>query len=83
MALECAAFLREALRRDIPLDAALAALRRRGATPIDSIKAVREVNAVSLGEAKRLVAESPTWDDVREAHDRLVEELLAILESNA
>ena len=81
MALDHAALLRELLDRGVSLDAALAAVRRRGASPIESIKAVREVRAVSLGEAKELVAGSPAWDDYREAHDRLVAEILAALEA--
>jgi hypothetical protein len=82
MALDHAKFLSKALSRGVPLDAALSALRRNGATPIDSIKAVREVCGVSLGEAKKLVADSPTWDDIRDAHDRLVEDLISFMEAD-
>jgi hypothetical protein len=81
MAIDHAGFLRQALDSGVPLDAALAALRRHGATPIDSIKAVREVQKLPLIEAKRLVSESPAWDDIREAHERLAE-ILASLETD-
>jgi peroxiredoxin len=30
-----------------------------------------------LGEAKRLVSASPVWDDIREEHERFVEEIVA------
>jgi ribosomal protein L7/L12 len=83
MALDPAAFLREALRRGIPLDAVLAALRQHGATPIESIKAVREVRGVGLGEAKQLVSTSPAWDDIREEHERFVEEIVAAFQADA
>ena len=40
--------LREALRHGQPMDVSLADLRERSASPIESIKAVREVTGVSL-----------------------------------
>jgi hypothetical protein len=78
MAIDYAGFLRQALYSGVPLDVALAALRRHGATPIDSIKAVREVEKLPLIDAKRLVSESPAWEDIREAHERLAEILVAL-----
>jgi hypothetical protein len=41
MAIDYARFLRQALDSGVPIDAALASLRRHGASTIDSIKAVR------------------------------------------
>lgn len=73
--------LRGALQRGDSQDASLAILRQQGATIIESIKAVRKVNSVDLGEAKRIVACSPVWDDHREPHRLLVDEILADLES--
>lgn len=55
--------LREALNRGFSADLALAALRERGATLIDCVKAVREVQGLSLSEAKQLVDGSGAWSD--------------------
>ena len=74
------ALLRDALARGATLDGALAILRDRKASILDSIKCVREVKAVSLGEAKQLVAGSPVWDDIRDDHDRFVEKLIKLLD---
>jgi ribosomal protein L7/L12 len=54
MAIDYVGFLRQALDSGVPLDVALAALRRKGASPIESIKAIREVRKVPLIEAKRI-----------------------------
>jgi len=59
----------------------LATLRAEGASAIDAIKAVREKQKVSLGDAKRIVLNSPAWIDAREAQVRLFDEILAALES--
>lgn len=55
--------LREALNRGFSAELALAALRERGVTLIDCVKAVREVQVLSLSEAKRLVDDSQAWRD--------------------
>ena len=68
--------LKAAMDRGEPLDASLAALRQQGASIIDSIKAVREANSVSLNEAKRLVEASSAWEG-REARRPLVDEITA------
>lgn len=70
---------RQALADGHLIDSALDLLRQSGAGVIESIKAVRETHGVSLGEAKRLVAESPVWMDARDPHNQLVEEILAAL----
>jgi len=75
--------LRAAVSQGHPIDLVLATLREQGASPIDSIKAVREVSGVSLAEAKRIVSGSPTWDDIRESHAKFANELLDWLETEA
>ncbi|GLY35102.1 hypothetical protein Amsp01_011260 [Amycolatopsis sp. NBRC 101858] len=55
----------------VPLDAVLADLREGGASPVDSIRAVRVLTAASLAEAKEIVHVSPAWADTRERHDEL------------
>jgi hypothetical protein len=47
-------------------DEALCELRRTGASPIQCIKAIHEVEGASLATAKRLFSESPSWSDVVE-----------------
>ena len=74
--------LREATSRGYSLDLALTVLREQGASPIDSIKAVREVTGVSLTEAKKLVSGSKTWEDIRDSHARFVDEIADAFESD-
>jgi hypothetical protein len=76
MALDFAALLRSLIDLGDSLDSALAVLRVRGATYVDSIKAVRQVQAVSLREAWDLVGASPAWDEAREPLDRPITENL-------
>jgi ribosomal protein L7/L12 len=73
--------LRAAVLQGHPIDVSLAALREQGASPIDSIKAVREVTGVSLADAKRVVSESTAWDDIRESHAKFVHELVDAIEA--
>jgi ribosomal protein L7/L12 len=53
------------------LERVLAALRDAGATMIDSVKIVRELESVPLGEAKQILDSSTTWADERAQHDEL------------
>jgi ribosomal protein L7/L12 len=55
-------------------------LRSRGARQIESIKAVRELAVMSLGEAKEIVHFSQTWADTREASEDLHEAAYEALE---
>jgi ribosomal protein L7/L12 len=48
-------------------------LRNRGAFQVESIKAVRQLAGVSLGEAKNIVHFSQAWEDTREASEALHE----------
>lgn len=52
-------------------EATLAELRRLGASPIASIKVVRELKGISLGEAKDAVHFSRAWADRRVIHEGL------------
>ena len=47
-------------------DAALGEMRRAGASPIQCIKAIHDVEGVDLGTAKRLFSESRSWRDIVE-----------------
>jgi ribosomal protein L7/L12 len=57
------------------LEAGLAQLRDMGATPVETSKAIREAQGVSLGEAKQIFSQSPAWSgDIRVAnalHDEI------------
>ncbi len=70
---------RELLAQGTARDTALATLREKGASIIDSIRCVWNVERVSLGTAKEIVAGSPVWDDAREPRERLIEEIDRIL----
>jgi len=71
--------LKQSLSRGESLEASLSELRSHGVTPIEAIKAIREVQEVDLGEAKRIFSGSPAWRVENEAADRMHEELLAEL----
>lgn len=57
---------RSLLHRGRSRDEALADLRRAGASPIQCIRAIHEVEGASFATAKRLFSESPSWSDVVE-----------------
>jgi hypothetical protein len=59
-------------------DEALGALRLEGAGPMECLVAIHEVERVGLGEAKRLLHESPGWADYMRAND---ESLIAEFEA--
>ena len=67
--------LRKLLDDGAGLDSALAKIRERGATIIESIVAVRSVQKSDLVEAKRLVHDSPAWSDLRAQHEEFLDEL--------
>lgn len=71
--------LAEKLALGSSFEHALAGLREEGASPIEVIKAIREVKAVSLAEAKVLFSQSPAWRKEVEAADRLHAEIVAAL----
>lgn len=58
-------------REGCSLEEVLASLRSAGATMVDSLKVVREVEGVRLGRAKEIVDSSATWADMRESNERL------------
>ena len=68
-------YLRKLLRDGVDLDRALADLRGRGASIIESIVAVKRVHTSDLAEAKRLVHLSPVWSDVKAQDEDLWAEL--------
>lgn len=61
------------------LEEALVKLRIAGATPVDTIKAIRIVQCVSLGEAKRVFVHSPAWVAEVKAGDVIHHEALTLL----
>ena len=83
MSIDFTTVLRDELARGTGLNDALLTLREQGASVIDSIKSVREVECVPLGDAKQLVSSSPTWSDIRESHAAFIEELIQSLGVNA
>ena len=60
-------------------DQALQVLRDGGANPMQCIVALAKIEQVGLGQAKKLLHESPAWADVlRENDEALIAELEAI-----
>jgi|tagenome__1003787_1003787.scaffolds.fasta_scaffold16728245_1 ribosomal protein L7/L12 len=55
-------------------------LRDRGLSKIDSIKIIRSICRISLGDAKRIVSYSPVWQDTLESTVALQDEALAALD---
>jgi hypothetical protein len=64
-------------------DVALGVLRREGATFILCIKAVVDIDRVSISEAKSIVHRSPAWSDEREARENFWDEVIRLLESES
>jgi hypothetical protein len=60
----------------------LQAIRDDGATIIDSVKVVRQLLGVSLGEAKPIIDESPVWSDVRESNRRVRAQIERMVEED-
>jgi hypothetical protein len=74
-----AARFRSALSQGRSRDDALGELRRAGATPMECILAIAEVENASFVEAKRLFSESVSWADyVRRNGQALIDELKAL-----
>jgi hypothetical protein len=55
----------------------LQAFRRRELGILDSIRLVRDLLGISLGEAKKVVHLSQTWADLRAANDSFHDQLLS------
>lgn len=61
-----------------PLETGLEELRRMGITPVEAIKAIREAQCVSLGDAKKIFSLSPAWAAEVRAADLLHDEVLRL-----
>lgn len=77
-----APLLRAQLDGGVSREEALAHLKLAGASPVETIKAVREVLGVTLAEAKKIFEASPAWQrEVRSARE-LHEEFFRILDED-
>jgi hypothetical protein len=54
-----------------PIDAMLQALRAAGASQMDTVKILREIEGLTLGQAKLAVDESETWQDLQASNEQL------------
>lgn len=79
---EFSSLLRKQLDGGASLEEALGYLRNSGSDPISTIKAVREVLGVGLGEAKRIFDTSLAWQLEAQAGRKLHEEIIKLLEDN-
>ena len=57
-------------------DEVLQALRDAGAGPVHSMKVLCDTTGIGLAEAKVIVWSSSVWADQRDAHVRLVDDLV-------
>ena len=63
------------------LESVLALFRQSGCSKIESIRALMDLKAIPLREAKQIVHLSRTWKDTLQADDRLHDELQTAAES--
>jgi len=71
--------LRAVLEEGQSLEVGLARLRAQGATPVETIKAICQVQQISLVEAKQLFAASPAWALEAAAGSALHEKIISLL----
>ena len=62
-------------------DAALAEIRKVGASFVESMVAVVDVDGLSIADSKRAVHESAAWADERDFQERFWAEAIASLEA--
>lgn len=74
--------LAERLEAGVEQNTALAELRAAGATPVDTIKTIRQVLDVELGKAKRIFLQCSAWKREVEAADELHSEIIAVLDKD-
>jgi hypothetical protein len=55
----------------VPLEQVLGDLRREGASIVDSIKIVRLVESIQLGQAKKIIDQSDVWADRRDINRKI------------
>ena len=67
---------RDLVLRGASTDEVLQALRDAGASPVASMKVLRNTTGVGLAEAKVIVWSSNVWADQRDGHARLVDDLI-------
>ena len=66
-------------RSSSSIEAAFAALRSSGASPVQAIIAVKNGRQVELADAKDALSQSPYWKAEVEAADRLHQDLIDAL----
>ena len=66
----------------VGIDGVLAELRSRGASVVESLKVIREVEHLTLGEAKVVVDESRAWADRRASNDALRDQVTRAFEES-
>ena len=77
-----AELLEKSLSHGSSLEDSLACLRQASFSPIETIKAIRSVLKVDLGEAKQIFSASPAWRTENEAADLLHTQVLTILQND-
>lgn len=75
----CLVSARQLLVQQPSDDSLLQFLRGQGATMLDSVKLMRELRSLPLGEAQDIVHNSTVWADHYESHQRLQEDFAKAL----
>lgn len=64
-------------------DDILSAIRDAGATPVQSMKVLCDIRGIGVGEAKRVVWDSPVWAERRPAQEQFEADILAAIEEDS
>jgi ribosomal protein L7/L12 len=71
---------RDLRSKGMDLNDVLTELRDSGATIIESVKVVREIEQVNLGQAKLIVDQSATWRDAYASNVALRDEVVRAID---
>lgn len=74
---------REKINDGATREAVVTYLHGQGLNIIDSMKVMRKLYNLSLGEAKAQVTAHPVWADIVQSADGLHEELISVLEKES
>ena len=76
------AHIKSELQNGVSLEQIILELARNGESIMSSIKLVRAVANISLGEAKRIVSAHSAWKELVEANQQLHDDAEAVLYNN-
>ncbi len=74
--------LKEKLENGATFEEVLVYLRENNVSPVETIKAIKEVKNISLGEAKELFVDSKAWHDVAVEADKMHQDIIDAIEKD-